>query len=146
MRYLCVMKVFPGLVLAASLLAAMAVHAAGGSAEPHALPERMPAPMSLPAPMRLPGAEPAVVPRLELQPRATIQVVPRGPAPVVAAPEAPRDQRRVELRQALQPQRQPAPAVDDAALQSRQLSAKERMEMRQLLRQQRRDAELAKPS
>ena len=134
------MKVFPGLVLAASLLAATAAHAAGGAAEPHALPERMP------APMRLPGAEPAVVPRLELQPRATIQVVPRGPAPVAAAPEAPRDQRRVELRQALQPQRQPVPTVDDAALQSRQLSTKERLEMRQLLRQQRRDAELAKPS
>ncbi len=62
-----------------------------------------------------------------------------------AAQEAPRDQRRTELRQALLPQRQPSPTPEDAALQSKQLSPKERMEMRQLLRQQRRDADPAKP-
>lgn len=81
--------------------------------------------------------------------RPAVQVQQRGAATVLVTPDGPRDQRRVELRQALQPQRQPpapAPApAEDPAVQTRQLSPKERVEMRQLLRQQRRDTEAARP-
>ena len=79
--------------------------------------------------------------------RPAVQVQQRGAATVLVTPDGPRDQRRVELRQALQPQRQPpAPApAEDSAVQTRQLSPKERVEMRQLLRQQRRDTEAARP-
>ena len=101
------------------------------------------------AQLRLPRSIPAAVQMpatgIEQHGKPVVQVQQQGSATLLVTPDGPRDQRRVELRQALQPQRQPPPPAEDPALQSRQLSPKERLEMRQMLRQQRRDAEVARP-
>lgn len=61
-----------------------------------------------------------------------------------AEPRAQQEQRRNALRSALAQRRKSDEAIE-ATLINRHLTAQERDEMRQQLRQQRRDAELAKP-
>lgn len=56
-----------------------------------------------------------------------------------------RDQRRSDLRLALDPKQKKNDESADATLVDRHLTAQERADMRQQLRQQRRDAERAKP-
>lgn len=122
------------LVAASGAAAGEPWHQAQGSANAQfRLPRSIPAAVQLPASGNEQQAKPAV------------QVQQQGAATVLVSPDGPRDQRRVELRQALQPQRQPPAPAEDPALQTRQLSPKERLEMRQMLRQQRRDTEAARP-